>query len=432
MLSIRLSGALAARGWHYGWVAVAVTFVTSLTTAGAVGLPGAFILPLSKEFGWDASQISSALAVRFVLFGLMAPFAAALIERYGMRAMMLCALSIVAISLGAAAWMTELWQLVALWGVAIGFGTGLTAMVLGATVATRWFVERRGLVLGIMMAAVATGQLIFLPLAAWLIEHYGWRLALAPAVMALGFVAVVVVLFMRDRPSELGLPPFGASEVVAAPAIVGSPLAAAGRAFGALREASGQSAFWILFATFFICGLSTNGLVQTHFIPLCADFGMTGVQAASTLAMMGLFDVVGTIGAGYLADRYDNRWLLFWFYGLRGLSLIWLPYSDFTVYGLSLFAVFYGLDWIATVPTTVRLTGQAFGAARAPLVFGWIFTGHQVGAAVAAFGGGFSRTAFLSYLPAFIVAGVACLIAAGLILTLGRNRSVPTPSPQAA
>lgn len=432
MLSDRLSRYLAARGVHYGWAIVALTFVTSLTTAGAVGLPGAFILPLAKEFGWDAASISSALAVRFVLFGLMAPFAAALLERYGMRAMMLCAVSIVAISLAAAAWMTQLWQLVALWGFAVGFGTGLTAMVLGATVATRWFVERRGLVLGVLTAAVATGQLVFLPLAAWLIELYGWRLALVPSVAALGLVAALIVLFMRDRPSDLGLPAFGGTEVTPAPAVAGSPLAAAGRAFSTLKEASGQSAFWILFATFFICGLSTNGLVQTHFIPLCADFGMTSVQAASTLAMMGVFDIVGTIGAGYLADRYDNRWLLFWFYGLRGLSLIWLPYSDFTVYGLSVFAVFYGLDWIATVPTTVRLTGQAFGAARAPLVFGWIFAGHQVGAAFAAFGGGFSRTAFLSYLPAFVMAGVACLIAAALILTLGRRRPTPTPSAQAA
>ena len=421
MFAKRLAQALEARGIHYGWVIVTVAFLTSLTTAGAVGLPGAFILPLSKEFGWDSAQISSALAVRFVLFGLMAPFAAVFIERYGVARVMLTAISLVVLSLAGALVMNQLWQLVLLWGVVVGFGTGLTALVLGATIANRWFTQNRGLVLGLLTAAVATGQLVFLPLAAWLIESYGWRVALLPSIACLLLVATLVLLLMRDRPVDVGIPPLGETALVPAPAVSGSPLHAIRRAFSILRDVSGQGVFWILAATFFICGLSTNGLVQTHFIPLCADFGMGPVQAASTLALMGLFDVVGTVGSGYLSDRYDNRWLLFWYYGLRGLSLIWLPYSDFTVYGLSLFAVFYGLDWIATVPPTVKLAGANFGRERAPIVFGWIFAAHQIGAAVAAFGGGFSRTAFLSYLPAFILAGVACVIAAGLILTVGRG-----------
>ena len=428
MTSDRLAQALAARGVHYGWVVAGVAFLTSLTTAGAVGLPGAFILPLSKEFGWNAADISGALAIRFLLYGLMAPFAAALIERYGMRAMMLAAVTLVTLSMASALWMTQLWHFFLLWGVAVGLGTGLTAMVLGATMANRWFAERRGLILGVMAAAVATGQLIFLPLAAALIESQGWRAALVPPIVALGFVAALIALFMRERPVDLGVAPYGGDALVPAPVVGGSPLAAARRALGLLAEASRSGTFWVLFATFFVCGLSTNGLVQTHFIPLCSDYGIGPVVAASTLAAMGLFDVVGTLGSGYLSDRYDNRWLLFWYYGLRGLSLLWLPFSGFSVVGLSFFALFYGLDWIATVPPTARLTTSHFGPEKAPIIFGWIFAGHQIGSALAAWGGGASREAFLSYLPAFAIAGAACLIAAGLIVMLGDHRK-PKPIP---
>ncbi|GGC80946.1 MFS transporter [Chelatococcus reniformis] len=426
---------LSRRGVHYGWVIVAVTFLTSLSTAGAVGLAGVFIAPLAKEFGWDTASISSAFAIRLLLFGLMAPFAAAFMERYGLRRVILTALALVTVGLLLGTAVTELWQLVVLWGFVVGIGTGLTAMVLGATVASRWFVERRGLVLGILTAAVATGQLVFLPLAAHLIEAVGWRLALVPNVAGLVLAAVLVALFLRDRPSDVGLTAFGAPPepaggvVPAAAAPGGSVFAAVGRAFSVLAESSRSPAFWILFSTFFICGLSTAGLIQTHFVSLCADFGMPQTDAAATLAMMGAFDFVGTILSGWLSDRYSNRWLLFWYYGLRGLSLLWLPHSTFSFYGLSLFALFYGLDWIATVPPTVKLAGQTFGAAKAPLVFGWIFTGHQIGAAVAAYGAGLSRTAWDTYLPAFYAAGFTCLIAAGLVLLLKPKARQPAAAP---
>jgi sugar phosphate permease len=425
MTSDRLARYLGAKNIHYGWVVVAVTFLTSLAMSGAVGLPGAFILPLSREFGWDTAQISGALAIRLLLFGLMAPFAAALLERYGMRAIMLSAVALVAFSLAAAPFMTQVWQLFVLWGLLVGFGTGLTALVLGATVANRWFTQRRGLVLGVLTAASATGQLVFLPFVASLIEAHGWRLALVPSVICLVIVAIIVALFMRDRPSDLGLPPLGDTVVATAQNSSGSPAAAIARAFTTLLDVSKTGVFWVLFGSFFICGLSTNGLIQTHFIPFCADFGIGSVEAASTLAMMGIFDVVGTIGSGYLSDRYDSRWLLFWYYGLRGLALLWLPFSGFTVVGLSIFTVFYGLDWIATVPPTVKLTAQNFGRERAAIVFGWIFTGHQLGAAVSAFGAGYSRSAFLTYLPAFVAAGGACLIAAGLVMIVNRNEPKP-------
>jgi len=421
MMSSRLAAALARRRVHYGWMIAGVTFLTMLVTAGAVGAPGVLILPLQKEFGWQNAEISSALGVRFLLFGLMAPFAAALINRFGMRRIALSALLLIAAGLLLSLAMTRVWQLVLLWGVVIGLGTGLTALVLGVTVATRWFSTRRGLVTGLLTASSATGQLLFLPLLASVSERLGWRPAVAMVCGALALAAFAVLAFMRDRPVDVGQQPFGqaagddAANVVAT---IPAPITP----WHALRDASRTGVFWVLFGTFFICGASTNGLIQTHFIPLCADFGLPAVSAASVLAAMGMFDIVGTIGSGWLSDRYDSRWLLFWYYGLRGLSLMYLPFSDFTFYGLSLFALFYGLDWIATVPPTVKLTVARFGRERANLVFGWIFAGHQLGAATAAFGAGVSRTALLSYLPAFFAAGALCLIAAVLILTLGDRR----------
>ncbi|WP_022722319.1 MFS transporter, partial [Rhodopseudomonas sp. B29] len=393
----------------------------ALVNAGAVGAPGVFIVPLQKEFGWSAAEISSALSIRFVLFGLMAPFAAALMNRFGLRPVALTALLIVVTGLVASLAMTNLWQLVLLWGVVVGIGTGMTALILGATIATRWFVARRGLVIGMMTASVATGQLVFLPLLASLTERYGWRVAMAYVCGMIGIAAIGVLLLMRDRPSDVGLRPYGdngSDPIVAAPPAGGSIALAA---LHALRAAAQTRVFWVLFATFFICGASTNGLIQVHLIPLCADFNIPQVEAASLLAAMGIFDFVGTIFSGWLSDRYDNRWLLFWYYGLRGLSLLALPFTDFSFYGLSLFAVFYGLDWVATVPPTVRLTAQKFGPERANLVFGWVFAGHQLGAATAAFGAGLSRTMLASYLPAFFIAGALCIIASAFALTISRH-----------
>jgi predicted MFS family arabinose efflux permease len=420
MFSHLLAPALARRGIHYGWAVVAVTFLTMLGTAAAMGMPGVLLLPLKGEFGWDLGEISGALALRLLLYGLVAPFAAALMLRYGMRTVVASALGVIVVGLALATQMTMLWELWLTWGLMIGLATGVTANVLGATVANRWFAQRRGLVIGLLSASSATGQLLFLPLAAWLADHVGWRLAMAPAGLLCLLCLVLVIVVVRDHPGELALPSYGETEVVLPPSrrAGGNALTLS---FAALASASRNRGFWILFGTFFICGLSTNGLVQNHFIPLCHDFGMDAVVAASVLAVMGAFDFVGTIGSGWLSDRFDNRWLLCWYYGLRGLSLLMLPYTDFSFYGLSLFAVFYGLDWIATVPPTVRLTAQTFGRAQAPLVFGWIFTAHQLGAAAAAYGAGISRDALASYLPAFGAAGVACLAAALAVTAMRRG-----------
>lgn len=419
-----LAAAFARRGIHYGWAVAAVTFLTMLVTAGAVGAPGVLILPLQKEFGWATSEISSALAIRLLLFGLMAPFAAAFMNRFGVRPVATFALSMIAASIVGSFFMTQLWQLVLLWGFVLGFGTGLTAMVLGATVATRWFVQRRGLVVGLLTASTATGQLVFLPLLAALTEQVGWRAAMVFVLGMIALAAIGVLVLMRDRPVDVGLAPYGGTQIVPAPAQAASLGAMLASPIVALREAAKTSTFWILFGTFFVCGASTNGLVQTHFVALCGDYGMAAVTAASVLAVIGIFDFLGTVGSGWLSDRYDSRWLLFWYYGLRGLSLLFLPFTDFSFYGLSIFAIFYGLDWVATVPPTIKIAADRFGE-KATLVFGWVFTGHQLGAAFAAYGAGFSRTVYDSYLPAFFIAGALCLFAAGFCIMMRGGEAKP-------
>ena len=419
MFAESLAPWLQRKGIHYAWVVMITGFLTMLISSAALGLPGAFLRPLSQEFSWSTSQISSALAIRFALFGLLGPFAAALMERYGLRRIVCVALLLIASGLLMATRMRSLWQLFVLWGLVLGIGSGLTALVLGATIANRWFDRRRGLVLGILTASSATGQLIFLPLAATLIQHYGWRVAVAPIVAGCLGVSGLAFCLLRDRPQQLGLAAYGADRQAAAQAPVAwrpdfaEPLRI-------LANASRNSTFWVLCGTFFVCGLSTSGLIQTHFISMCGDYGLAAVPAASVLAMIGAFDFVGTIGSGWLSDRFDNRKLLFWYYGLRGLALLWLPHSDFSLYGLSLFAMFYGLDWVATVPPTVKLASAAFDKARGAMIFGWIFACHQLGSATAAYGAGLTRTLLLTYSPAVYAAGAACLIAALAIFLVPR------------
>ncbi|MDA8451760.1 MFS transporter [Acidovorax sp. NCPPB 3859] len=432
MFSIPTARWLQRRGIHYGWLVAAITFLTMLTMSAALGLPGAMLQPLSREFGWSTEQISGSLALRFALFGLLGPFAAVFMERFGLRAVMVTGLLLVGAAMALVTQATQLWQLFMLWSLLLGIGTGLTALVLGAVVANRWFVARKGLVVGVLTASAATGQLAFLPMAAWMIEHWGWRSATIPVCAGSALVALLVVALVRDRPSDLGLAPYGGEPTsIPAGAAPHSAMTLA-TPFRVLAEAAGHRTFWLLAGTFFICGLSTNGLVQTHFISLCGDRGMSAVPAASVLAMMGAFDFVGTVLSGWLSDRYDNRKLLFWYYGLRGLSLFWLPHSEFTFYGLGLFAMFYGLDWIATVPPTVKLTAQHFGPEKVGLVFGWIFAAHQLGAATAAWGAGLTRTLLLTYTPALYGAGAACLAAAVMAMVIGRTRAMAGTGRQGA
>ena len=419
-----LSNRLARGRIHYGWYVAGITFVTLLVAAGIRSMPSILIVPVEQEFGWSRATISFAVAINLILYGLMGPFAAAFMDRLGVRTTIVISLVLVASGVALTPLMTAPWQLVLLWGVVVGTGTGMTALVLGATVVNRWFSEQRGLVMGMLTASTATGQLLFLPLLAMIVEELGWRTAVLGVACAALVIVPLVMLLMRERPRDVGLAPFGKTEIEAAPPrSTGNPFAIA---FTALLEGSRSRDFWLLFGTFFICGLSTNGLIGTHLIAACFDAGIPEVRAAGLLAMMGIFDLVGTTLSGWLSDRYNNRYLLAWYYGLRGLSLLWLPFAlDISFFGLSLFAVFYGLDWIATVPPTVRLTTNTFGREKAPMMFGWIFTGHQLGAAVAAFGAGVLRTAMDGYLEAFMLAGLACLVAVAMSLMIGRQPAAP-------
>jgi sugar phosphate permease len=414
---------------HYAWTVLAITFVVLLISAATRATPGVLMVPLEQEFGWSRATISIAISINLLLYGLTGPFAAGLVNRYGPRRVMAIAAFLMGLGTLATITMKHPWQLIALWGVVVGTGTGIIAIVLGATVVQRWFYLHRGLALGLLTASSATGQLIFLPVLAQLVVSSGWRWAVVVVAGVALLIAPITFLVMRDRPQDKGLTPLGLpdTETIPTPS-AGNPFVAA---ISALRMASRTREFWILAGSFFICGASTNGLIGTHLIPACMDHGIPEVQAAGLLAMMGIFDLVGTTGSGWLSDRYDSRILLMTYYGLRGLALLYLPYGFVSEsHGLSLFAVFYGLDWIATVPPTVALTRQAFGAEKAGLVFGWIMAAHQVGAAVAASFAGFIRTTEGNYDHAFIFAGVLCVICAVGVLFAAKRPPAPALSPQ--
>jgi MFS family permease len=408
---------------HYAWVVAALTFLTLLVVAGIRATPSVLIVPLEHAFGWRRDSITLAVSIGLCLFGLMGPFAAAAMQRFGVRPTMIVALLLLAAAMGGSAFVTSPLGLILTWGVLAGIGTGTMAMVLGVTIVTRWFQARRGTVLGLLTASTATGQLLFLPLLAWVVGHADWRVVVAiVAVAALGLIPLVFLL-LPERPADVGLPRYGAAQLdSAAAAPAGNPIV---EAFRTLIMASRTRTFWLLFATFFVCGLSTNGLIGTHLIAYCADNGIPEVQAAGMLAAMGVFDIVGTTCSGWLSDRFDSRRLLCVYYGLRGLSLLYLPYSNFSFYGLGLFTMFYGLDWIATVPPTVRLTAERFGSERGPVVYGWIGAGHQIGAAVAAFGAGVLRVQTNRYVEAFLLAGLMCAVAALLALLIRRPDREP-------
>ena len=401
---------------HYAWVVAAVTFVVMLITSGVRAAPGLFMVPLESEFGWSRALISASIAVNIALFGLIGPFAASLMDRWGLRRLVLGALALMAGAVAMSTRMSAEWQFFMLWGVVVGAATGVTAMVLAAVIATRWFDTRRGLVMGMLSAANATGQLIFLTPLATVVEAASWRAAALIVAAAAAAVFVLVAVLMRDRPVDLGLRPYGqaADAPIARPPRAMAPL-------GALAMASRTRAFWVLAGTFFICGASTNGLIGTHLISACHDVGIPAVRSAQLLALMGIFDILGTTASGWLTDRYSARHLLFAYYSLRGLSLLFLPATLLEGgAGLGVFAVFYGLDWIATVPPTVKLTTEAFGRENTGVIYGWIGASHQLGASMAAFGAGAIRTELGDYRVAFMIAGVLCLIAGGSFLLVGR------------
>jgi MFS family permease len=411
---------------HYSWVVAAVGLVTLITAAGFRSTTGILIVPLQDEFGWSRATISFAIAINLVIYGLGGPFAAAFVEKYGMRRVITVAVLGISLGAGLSTLMNAPWQLDVLWGVVNAAATGAISVPLGAMIANRWFTRRRGLVTGLLTASNASGQLIFLPLLAWIVTQWGWRYAAGTAAaVALVVVLPLVLVFIRDRPSDLGLAPYGSDVIEPAPTVTGNPFASAVRTLGTVRR---SRAFWLLAGSFFICGASTNGLIGTHLIPAAMDHGYGEIAAASLLATIGVFDLIGTLASGWLTDRYDPRLLLAWYYGLRGLSLLALPYVFGSPrFGLILFVVFYGLDWVATVPPTVALTAEIFGRESVGVVFGWIFAAHMAGAAVAAWGAGAARTWFGGYGWAFGTSGLLCLFAVGLVTQIARGPGLPTP-----
>jgi MFS family permease len=409
---------------HWAWVVATVSFIAILGAAGFRSVPGVMMNPLHHEFGWSHGVVGLAMSVNMTLFGLTAPFAAALMDRFGVRPVLSAALLLIAAGSALSVTMSASWQLVLLWGVLVGVGTGSISMGFVATVATRWFEAQRGLVTGVLTAASATGQLIFLPIVAEVTTRHGWRWAsLIVAAAALSVVPLVLV-FMRNYPQDKGLTPYGAT-AAAEPAVV--PASSFAAAFAGLRIGTRVPAFWLLAASFAICGMTTNGLIGTHFIPAANDHGMPTTVAAGLLATIGILDVAGTVFSGWLTDRVDPRLLLVVYYSGRGISLLLLPalLSPHAEPSTWVFVIFYGLDWVATVPPTIVLCRNYFGT-RSPVVFGWVFASHQLGAAIAAAGAGRLRDLQGNYDMAFYLAACLCFVAAMLCLNV-RKVQVSAP-----
>ncbi len=410
---------------HPAWGVAGATFLVLLIAAAIRATASVLIVPLEHEFGWTRATISFAISVNLLFYGLMGPFCAALANRIGIRRTMVLAMGLLSASLLAATSIRSPWHLVAIWGFLVGIGSGMAALVLGAVVVNRWFTKHRGLVMGALTASTATGQLIFLPLLAHVAETDGWRWSVRIVAGAALLAVLLSLVLVRESPAQLGVPAYGDTVVKEPVRPVGNP---ALLALKSLARASKSEDFWLLSGTFFICGASTNGLIGTHLIPACMDYGIPEVRAAGLLATMGLFDLFGTTLSGWLSDRWDSRKLLFTYYLLRGISLLFLPQALVAGSGLLVFAVFYGLDWIATVPPTVRLASEAFGKDEGPIVFGWIVAAHQVGAGAAALGAGILRTSLGDYQLAFMISGGLCLVAALLALGVGRVKLAWSPA----
>lgn len=414
---------MAKQKIHPGWIAVTVTFFTLMASAGYRSAPSVLIVPLEDAFGWSRSQISLAVSINILLFGLVAPFAAALMERFTVRKVVMSALALVSLSATSTIFMTQPWHLWMLWGIGVGVGAGSMALVFAATIANRWFIARKGIVVGALTAATASGQLVFLPLLSHFAINYGWKSVSLTVGGAAALIIPFIYFFLKEKPELIGMTPYGAPDDWQPSAH--NQLSAGQIAIDTLKVSSRSKDFWILFGTFLVCGLSTNGLIGTHFIPAAHDHGMGETVAAGLLALVGVFDVIGTIFSGWLTDRIDPRKLLFFYYGLRGLSLFLLPSILFSTMHPStlVFVIFYGLDWVATVPPTLMLCRIVMGNQRSAVVYGWVFVGHQVGASIAAIGAAVLRVKLGDYALAFYISATMCLVAALAVLQIAKGKS---------
>ncbi|MDT0167962.1 MFS transporter [Pseudarthrobacter sp. BRE9] len=429
------------RRLHPAWIVAAVAFLALVGAAGFRAAPGVLMVPLQQEFGWSTTVLSAAVSINLVLFGLTAPFAAALMERFGIRAVTATALVLIGMGSALTVLVNQSWQILLTWGLLIGLGTGSMALVFAATIANTWFVKSRGLVIGILTAGSAAGQLVFLPVIAVLAQDPGWRQA--SLLIAAGALAVVplVLKFLKNSPADAGVLPFGAEPVAddeqaasQAAELDARPRSnAAVRALQVLKRASRVRTFWALVAGFAICGATTNGLIGTHFIPSAHDHGMPETTAAGLLAVVGIFDIIGTIASGWLTDRFNPRVLLAVYYQFRGIGLLVLPLllNAEVQPSMIVFVVIYGLDWVATVPPTAAICRETFGA-DGSVVFGWVFAAHQLGAAAAAITAGALRDATGHYTYAWLGAAAMCTIAAVISATIRRNRSPQEAEPATA
>jgi MFS family permease len=413
--------ARATRGRvHYAWIVLAVMFSATLAGVGVRAAPGVMIIPLERAFGWNIATISGAVSLNIILLGMTGPFLTGLVDIVGLKRTIIGCMAVLVAGTGLSNFMTSPWQLFLTWGLMVGIGAGAGAVGMAAAVANRWFVKRNGLAMGLLTAANAAGQLIFLPVLAMLAERYGWRGVAVTVTLVIAAAVPVVALLMPEWPADIGIGPYGdeAAPMHSAKRRLGNPFAVA---VGALSRASHSMDFWLLTASFAVCGLSTNGLINTHLIAYYADRGIPQVAGADILALLGVFSLVGATLSGWMCDRVNPRVLLFWYYGLRGLSLILLPFTQFDATSLSIFSVFYGLDWVATGPATFALANEVFGRRDTPVIVAWIFAGHQVGGALAAFGAGAVRSLTGDYFLAFLTSGLACLIASLLVLRVTHN-----------
>ncbi len=392
---------------------VAVTGLVLVITAGSRAAPGALLLEMESDTGWSKAALSAAAAAGLLLYGLGGPFAGSLMGRLGPRRVTIASVAITAVAMAISARVDSLPLLFLVFGVLTGLGAGLVASVLGAVVATRWFVAKRGLVLGIFGASVSAGQLIFYPVLTRLGVEFGWRTALTAFGIVSAAVLLPVLVWLRDEPADLDVLPVGGDAATAASAALAPER-------GVMRRAVSRPEFWLLVATFFVCGATSNGLVGQHFIPHAVDHGFTQVTAANWLAAMGVFNFIGTIGSGWLTDRVDPRRLLLGYYGFRGVSLLLLPFVHDSI-SIGAFAVLFGLDYIATVPPTISLCADLFGPRNAGLVYGWVFAAHQLGAAGAAWAAGAARDGLGDYNLAFTSAGLVAIAAGVAASMIGRE-----------
>jgi len=403
---------------HYAWIVLAVMFTATLAGVGVRAAPGVMIVPLQRAFGWDVGTISAAVSINIILMGATGPFVTGFMEVFGLKRTILLGMMLLAAGTGLSLLMTEPWQLFLTWGVMVGIGCGAGAVGIGAAVANRWFAEHNGLAMGLLFAGTAAGQIVFLPVLALLAERFGWQGVAVTATLSVAIMVPVVALLLPESPAQIGIGPYGSAVVLRPPPRDGNPFSLA---LTVLFRAAHSLDFWLLTLSFAVCGFSTNGLINTHLIAYCADRGISQVNGAWVLAALGVFSLIGSTASGWLCDRYNPRVLLFWYYSLRGLSLMVVPFTQFDVVSLSLFSVFYGLDWVATGPATFALTNEVFGRRDTPVVISWIFAGHQVGGALAAFGAGAVRSATGDYFLAFVTSGVACLLASLLVLRVTRS-----------